>query len=87
MTNFLKDFYFYGFCKGRKKFVALCGIAQSQFLLLNLIEYLREFESLCKTVFAHESGDPKVQFNKITEGQKSRETVPLIDGCYPHIKL
>jgi hypothetical protein len=33
----------------------------------NLIEYLREFESICKTILAHEK----------TEGRKSRETVPL----------
>jgi hypothetical protein len=25
-------------------------------------EYLREFESKCKTILAHESGDPGVQF-------------------------
>jgi hypothetical protein len=42
------------------------------------IEYLREFESICKTVLAHESGDPGVQFNEKTEGKKSRETVPLM---------
>jgi hypothetical protein len=28
------------------------------------IEYLREIESICKTVLAQESGDPGVQFNK-----------------------
>jgi hypothetical protein len=43
----------------------------------NLIEYLREFEYIWKTVLAHESGDPGVQFNEKTEGRKSRETVPL----------
>jgi hypothetical protein len=32
--------------------------------VLNLIEYLHEFESICKTVLAHESGDPGVQFNE-----------------------
>jgi hypothetical protein len=31
---------------------------------LNLVEDLREFESICKTVLAHESGDPGVQFNE-----------------------
>jgi hypothetical protein len=56
---------------------ALCGIVRSRFLLSNLIEYLREFESICKTVLAHESGDPGAQFNEKSEGQKSRETVPL----------
>jgi hypothetical protein len=55
----------------------LCGIAQSRFSSSNLIEYLREFESICKTVLAHKSGDPGVQFNEKTEGRKSRETVPL----------
>jgi hypothetical protein len=30
----------------------------------NLIEYLRELESICKTVLAHESEDPGVQFNE-----------------------
>jgi hypothetical protein len=29
-----------------------------------VVEYLREFESICKTVLAHESGDPGVQFNE-----------------------
>jgi hypothetical protein len=43
----------------------------------NLVEDLREFESICKTVSAHESEDPGVQFNEKTEGQKSRDTVPL----------
>jgi hypothetical protein len=55
----------------------LCGKAQSRFLLSNLIEYLREFEYICKTVLAHESTDPRVQFNEKTKGRKSRETVPL----------
>jgi hypothetical protein len=32
---------------------------------------------ICKTVLAHESGDPGVQFNEKTEGRKSRDTVPL----------
>jgi hypothetical protein len=43
---------------------ALCGIARSRFSSSNLIKYLREFKSICKTVLAHESGDPGVQFNK-----------------------
>jgi hypothetical protein len=43
----------------------------------NLIEDLREFESICKTVLAHESGDPGVQLNEKIEGRKSRDTVPL----------
>jgi hypothetical protein len=30
-----------------------------------------------KTVLAHESGNPGVQFNEKTEGRKSRDTVPL----------
>jgi hypothetical protein len=42
-----------------------------------VVEYLREFESICKTVLAHWSGDPGVQFNEKTEGRKSRQTVPL----------
>jgi hypothetical protein len=49
----------------------LCGIAWSRLLSSNLIEYLREFESICKTVLAHESGDPGVQFNEKTKGRKS----------------
>jgi hypothetical protein len=39
---------------------------------------VREFESICKTVLAHESGDPGVQFNEKNEGRKSRDTVSLI---------
>jgi hypothetical protein len=51
--------------------------ARSRFSSSNLIECLHEFESICKTVLAHETGDPGVQFNEKTESQKSRETVPL----------
>jgi hypothetical protein len=51
--------------------------AEPIFFLSNLIEYLREFESICKTVLASVSGDPGVQFNEKTEGRKSRETVSL----------
>jgi hypothetical protein len=29
-----------------------------------IFEYLREFKSICKTILAHESGDPGVQFNE-----------------------
>jgi hypothetical protein len=43
----------------------------------NLIEDLREFESICKTVLANESGNQGVQFNKKTEGRKSGDTVTL----------
>jgi hypothetical protein len=49
----------------------------SQFFLLNLIEYFHKFESISKTVSAHVSGGPGVQFNEKTDGQKTRETVPL----------
>jgi hypothetical protein len=42
-----------------------------------VVEYLCEFESICITVLAHESGDPGVQFKEKTKGRKSRETVPL----------
>jgi hypothetical protein len=52
----------------------LWGIAQSRYLSSNSVEDLREFESICK---AHKSGDPGVQFNEKTKGQKSRDTVPL----------
>jgi hypothetical protein len=41
------------------------------------MEYLREFEYIFKTVLAHESGDPGVQFNEKNEGRKSREIVSL----------
>jgi hypothetical protein len=39
-----------------------------------VVEYLREFESMCKTVLAHESG---YRLTKKTEGRNSRDTVPL----------
>jgi hypothetical protein len=32
---------------------------------------------MCKTVLAHESGDPCAQYNEKSKGRKSRETVPL----------
>jgi hypothetical protein len=41
------------------------------------IEYLRQYEFIFKTAFAHESGDPG-GLPKKTEGRKSRETVPLM---------
>jgi hypothetical protein len=83
MIDFLKDCYFNGFVKGRKKVVLTPRYAKKlramphRFSLSNLIENLREFESICKTDLAHESGDPGVQFNEKTEHQKSRETVPF----------
>jgi hypothetical protein len=36
----------------------------SLFSSSNLIEYLREFEFVCKTVLVNESGNPGVQFNE-----------------------
>jgi hypothetical protein len=44
----------------------LCGTAGIQFFVVksNQIELLREFESMCKTILAHESGDPGVQFDE-----------------------
>jgi hypothetical protein len=41
----------------------LCGIVRSLFSLSYLVEDLREFESICKTVLAHVLGDLGVQFN------------------------
>jgi hypothetical protein len=52
-------------------------IFDPQFFSSNLIEYIREFESICKTVLAHEPGVPGVQLIEKTVGRKSRETVPL----------
>jgi hypothetical protein len=42
-----------------------------------IIEYLREYEYIFKTALAHESGGPGVLIDEKTEGQKSRDTVPL----------
>jgi hypothetical protein len=42
----------------------------SQFFRQILVEDLHEFESICKTVLAHESGDPGVQFNEKNRGSK-----------------
>jgi hypothetical protein len=55
----------------------LCGIARSRVSSSNLIEYLREVESICKTVLAHESGDPGVQFNEKNRGSKISGVCPL----------
>jgi hypothetical protein len=41
--------------------------------------------SICKTVLAHESGDPGVEFNEKNRGSKSRETVSLNKTCELHI--
>jgi hypothetical protein len=46
---------------------ALCSKERSRFSSSNRIELLREFESICKTVLAYESGDPGVQFDEKTE--------------------
>jgi hypothetical protein len=57
---------------------ALFGIARSRFSSSNLIEYLREFESICKTGLAMQAQGPQgYSLTKKTEGRKSRETVPL----------
>jgi hypothetical protein len=43
-----------------------------------VVEYLREYESICKTVLAHESGGTQgYSSTKKTEGRKSRDTAPL----------
>jgi hypothetical protein len=42
-----------------------------------VVENLREFESICKTVLANESGDPGVQFYEKNRGSKISYTVPL----------
>jgi hypothetical protein len=47
----------------------------------NLIEYLREFESICKTVLAHESGNPGVQFNEKIRGSKISWDCPFKASC------
>jgi hypothetical protein len=125
MTDFLKDCYFNGFCKGRKNVVPtpryakkLRTMPHSRFSFLKksficdsmlcnsmwnssqkfsgrlcamrhsaesifIVEYLREFESICKIVLTHESGGPGVQFNEKTEGRNSRETVPLRNNQKP----
>jgi hypothetical protein len=55
----------------------LCGIARSRFSSSNLIEYLRVLESTCKTVLAHESGDPGVQFNEKKPSVENLVTLSL----------
>jgi hypothetical protein len=79
MTDFLKDCYFNGFCKGRKKFVPTPRYAKKlramqesgeSIFVVEFSEDLREFESICKTVLAHESGDPGVQSNEKNRGSK-----------------
>jgi hypothetical protein len=47
-------------------------------LASNLIELLRQFESILKTAVVHESGGTRGTVKrKKTEGRKSRETVPV----------
>jgi hypothetical protein len=62
---------------------ALCGIARSRFSSLNSIKYLSKFESICKTVLAHESGDPGVQFNEKNRGSKISWHCPFKYLQYP----
>jgi hypothetical protein len=55
--------------------------------LIFVVEYLCEFKSICKTVLAHESGDPEVQFNeKKPKGKKSLDTVPLTAELWTQIR-
>jgi hypothetical protein len=71
MTDFLKDCYFNGVCKGRKNFVPTPRYAKKlRAMPIFVVAYLREFESICKTVLAHESGDPGEQFNEKNRGSK-----------------
>jgi hypothetical protein len=35
-----------------------------------IVKYLGEFESICNTVLAHESGDPGEQLNEKNQGTK-----------------
>jgi hypothetical protein len=63
-------------CDARSRESPLCGIAQSRFSSSNLFEYLSQFESICKTVLAHESGDPGVQFNE-KRGSKISQDCPF----------
>jgi hypothetical protein len=92
MTDFWIDCYFTDSVKAERILfrlramphsaeLRLCSLTHSAELLAisssNRIKLLREFESICKTVLAHESGDPGVQFDEKIRGRKSRETVPL----------
>jgi hypothetical protein len=68
---------------------ALCGTVGSRFRAMrhraesilfdefNRISLRIRVYSIYKTVLAHESEDPWVQFNEKTQGLKSCETVPL----------
>jgi hypothetical protein len=73
MTDFLKDCYFNGFCKGRKNFVPTPRYAKKLLAMRHgaesifFVEYLREFESICKTILAHESGTQGYSLTKKTE--------------------
>jgi hypothetical protein len=41
------------------------------------VEYLREFEAICKKALTRESGAQAGLFDEKTRGRKSRDTVPL----------
>jgi hypothetical protein len=43
----------------------------------NNVDYLGEFEAICETVLARESGAQGVLFDEKTEGRKYRDSVPL----------
>jgi hypothetical protein len=69
-----------------KKFSCRLRAMRSRFSSSNLIEYLRELESICKTVLSHESGDPGVLLNEKIRGPKISSDCPfkpflLIDQC------
>jgi hypothetical protein len=57
------------------------------------VEYLREFEAICKKALTRESGAQVGLFDEKTRGRKSHDTVPLrlkyigFGNIYLHTKL
>jgi hypothetical protein len=51
-----------------------CDLARSRFCV---IYYVREYESIFETAWAHELGDQGYWWTKKTGGRKSREAVPF----------
>jgi hypothetical protein len=46
--------------------------------LIFIIKYLYKYEFIFETALAFESGGPEVLIDEKTQGQKSRETIPLM---------
>jgi hypothetical protein len=75
MTDFVKDCYFNGFCKGRQNFVPTPRYMRHSAESIFVVEFIRVSPRI--RIYMQNRFSPGVQFNEKTEGRKSREAAPL----------